>query len=567
MGLTTGQQMALEKVRKGYNVFLTGGGGVGKTYLINRIVSELEAAGKSVLLTAPTGRAAMLIGGVTCHRAFRIPISATWQETPVIRKSSPVYASDVVLIDEVSMLRIDVFEYIINAIDQVNHIRTTEEYLSDPSNVRRDPVQLIVVGDFCQLPPVIKHPSDGDPDADEGHLMSDHYGFDVGHGYAFLSPGWSRCEFVMCELTEVIRQSDEPMISALNGIRFGDRRQIPFFQKHARKKKFSENDKEVIYLCGKNRTADRINLAALSRLPGKEYSYHAVVKGTVSEQDKQAPELIRLKVGTHVIMLQNTEKFRNGSSGTVTSLRTDSISVLIHETGEEVEVSYFTWAVEKYVVEDKKVKKEQIGSFSQLPIRLGYAITIHKSQGATFDKVTLVLGSDDKKKGAKSTIPEIFAYGQLYVALSRVKSMEGLYIEGNLELVTKLAAPEVLEFYGKSNMPDIQDSMPENPITVPTITLPKAEQYNAPSPKKTHVRTVNEADRLASAHNDTTPNPTDLHTSKKEDLVAISCPRGMIQIAWIFAQALSPDSELEGDSVLVPSKYKVQAESFIKALY
>ena len=520
MGLTTGQQMALEKVRKGYNVFLTGGGGVGKTYLINRIVSELEAAGKSVLLTASTGRASMLIGGVTCHRAFHIPISATWQETPAIRKDSPVYVSDVVLIDEVSMLRIDVFEYIIKAIEQVNQIRTTEEYLSDSSNVHRDPVQLIVVGDFCQLPPVIKHPSDGDPD--EGRLMSDFYGFDVGHGYAFLSPGWSRSGFITCELTEVIRQSDEPMISALNGIRFGDRRQIPFFQKHTRKKKFSENDKEVIYLCGKKRTADRINLAALSRLPGKTQTFYAEIKGKVSEQDKQAPDRITLKVGATVIMLQNSEKFRNGSSGTVTALSTESISVLIHETGEEVEVPYYTWAVEKYVVEGKKVKKEQIGSFSQLPLQLGYAITIHKSQGATFDKVVLVLGSDDKKEGAKSTVPEIFAYGQLYVALSRVRTMDGLYIEGNLGLVTKLAAPEVLKFYGKSNMPDIQDSMPDVPLTVPA--------------------------------------------SKKEDLVAISCPRGMIQIAWIFAQALSPDSKLEGDSILVPARYGVQAAAFINDL-
>ena len=155
-------------------------------------------------------------------------------------------------------------------------------------------------------------------------------------------------------------------------------------------------------------------------------------------------------------MVQNSEKYRNGSSGTITATYESSVSVLIHETGEEVDVPYATWDIERYVVKEKngnkKVEKEKIGSYSQLPLRLGYAITIHKSQGQTYGKVVLVLGSDDKKKGARSTRPEIFAYGQLYVALSRVNSIDGLYIEGNLDLVDKLTAPEVMNFYGVSKI-------------------------------------------------------------------------------------------------------------------
>ena len=558
MGLTKGQKLAVKAVRQGNNTFVTGGGGVGKSYVINFIVDMLRSAGKNVMTTASTGKAATLIGGVTCHRAFNIPLKATWLAEPNIRKNSPIYETDVVLIDEVSMLRIDAFEYIIKSIESVN-----EQRMIAPENGHTSPIQIIVVGDFTQLPPVIIHPKDGSPD--EGDMMSEYYGFDIGQGYAFMAPGWKRCNFVVCELTEVLRQSNVPMINALTGIRFGDRAALSYFMDHKRQNKFSD-DEDVVYLCGKNRTAETINNTALNKLSGKQHIYYSNIVGQVTDQDKQAPDEIRLKPGAHVIMLQNSEKYRNGSSGTITQLHEYSVSVIIHETGEEIDVPYTTWDIEKYVIKQengkKKVDKEKIGSFSQLPLRLGYAITIHKSQGQTFDKVCLVLGSDDKKKNAKSTRPEIFTFGQLYVGLSRVKSMDGLYIEGNLLLVDILCSPEVKKFYGISDLPkDIQYDVS------PIIDIPETEikEEKKTVTKKRKTRQTRVAEKKAHSEK-----PKETKPEKKKDptavLSVIHCTEKNIKIVWTFASALSPESKLDGTDIQIPEKYKEQAEKFANAL-
>lgn len=543
MGLTKGQLNALTEVRKGRNVFITGGGGVGKSYIIRQIVAELQASGKAVLITASTGKAATLIGGVTCHRAFRIPIKAAWLADPNPTNDSPLYQADAILIDEVSMLRLDAFEYIVRSVEKVNALR---ESGNDPDNTHLDQIQMIIVGDFCQLPPVIVHPDDGSPD--EGDMMSEHFGFSIGHGYAFLAPGWERSNFVTCELKEVMRQSDKSMIDALNGVRLNNFSSLSYFKTHTRKRKFSAKDEDVVYLCGKNRTADRINKTALSRLPGKEYQYYAECTGQVSEQDKLVPDLIRLKEGAHVIMIQNSEKYRNGSGGTITATYESSVSVLIHETGEEVDIPFATWDIERYVVKEKngkkKVEKEKIGSYSQLPLRLGYAITIHKSQGQTYSKVVLVLGSDDKKKGARSTRPEIFAYGQLYVALSRVNSIDGLYIEGNLDLVDKLTAPEVMNFYGVSKIHKPKTG--EDPVTDKSKKQPKQKALKKAAVKKE----IPEMEKKTAT----------------SDLAVIHCSSKNVSIAWVFAHALSPDAVLSGTDIRIPEKYRNQAEMFISTL-
>ena len=309
--LTKGQKEALEAVRTGRNVCITGGGGVGKSYISRKIIEDLQKQRKTVLITASTGRAAMLIGGITCHRAFNIPVKLTWQAEPKITASSPIYEADAVIIDEVSMLRIDAFEFIARVVKDVNEIRKSPEYRKDPKNRHRDPVQMIVVGDFGQLPPVIVHPNDGSPD--EGDLMSEYYGFDVGSGYAFQASGWKQSDFLLCDLQEVVRQSDQAMVDALQRIRFGDYTAIEYFSKNARKKPFS-SEEGVVYLCGKNRTAERINDVRVSKLSGKERTYEAEITGQVTEQDKQAPELLRLKKNAQVVMLLNTEKYRNGST-------------------------------------------------------------------------------------------------------------------------------------------------------------------------------------------------------------------------------------------------------------
>ena len=534
--LTKGQKEALEAVRTGRNVCITGGGGVGKSYISRKIIEDLQKQRKTVLITASTGRAAMLIGGITCHRAFNIPVKLTWQAEPKITASSPIYEADAVIIDEVSMLRIDAFEFIARVVKDVNEIRKSPEYRKDPKNRHRDPVQMIVVGDFGQLPPVIVHPNDGSPD--EGDLMSEYYGFDVGSGYAFQASGWKQSDFLLCDLQEVVRQSDQAMVDALQRIRFGDYTAIEYFSKNARKKPFS-SEEGVVYLCGKNRTAERINDVRVSKLSGKERTYEAEITGQVTEQDKQAPELLRLKKNAQVVMLLNTEKYRNGSTAIVKQLRSREITVKIEETVELVDVPYASWNVERYVVskEKKKVEREVIGPYRQLPVRLGYAVTIHKAQGQSLDKVVLVLESDDQIEDAEPTRPEIFAYGQLYVGLSRATTMDGLYIEGNLDLVDKLAAPEILEFYGVP-----EPAATSEPKKVPLQKLPESEKKAKKGPKEPK------------------------KTEKDSGMVEVQCKKHAQRVAWTFAHTLAPKAEIQGNKLIIPAKCREQVESFIKAI-
>ena len=534
--LTKGQKEALEAVRTGRNVCITGGGGVGKSYISRKIIEDLQKQRKTVLITASTGRAAMLIGGITCHRAFNSPVKLTWQAEPKITASSPIYEADAVIIDEVSMLRIDAFEFIARVVKDVNEIRKSPEYRKDPKNRHRDPVQMIVVGDFGQLPPVIVHPNDGSPD--EGDLMSEYYGFDVGSGYAFQASGWKQSDFLLCDLQEVVRQSDQAMVDALQRIRFGDYTAIEYFSKNARKKPFS-SEEGVVYLCGKNRTAERINDVRVSKLSGKERTYEAEITGQVTEQDKQAPELLRLKKNAQVVMLLNTEKYRNGSTAIVKQLRSREITVKIEETGELVDVPYASWNVERYVVskEKKKVEREVIGTYRQLPVRLGYAVTIHKAQGQSLDKVVLVLESDDQIEDAEPTRPEIFAYGQLYVGLSRATTMDGLYIEGNLDLVDKLAAPEILEFYGVP-----EPAATSEPKKVPLQKLPESEKKAKKGPKEPK------------------------KTEKDSGMVEVQCKKHAQRVAWTFAHTLAPKAEIQGNKLIIPAKCREQVESFIKAI-
>lgn len=535
MGLTKDQQKALDCCLDGKNIFITGGGGVGKTYLIHKIVDCLKESGRSVMLTAPTGRAAQLIGGATCHRAFRIPLKMAWDKDPKPRDLDHLFVTDTVIIDEISMVRMDVFGYIIRCIQRADYVREKNG---------KSPIQLIVVGDFFQLPPVMVTPKDGSiGDAD---LMSRHYGFDVGNGYAFQAPEWAACGFTVCELREVVRQKDGAMISMLNRLRYGDAAVLSDIQHATRKKPYSAKEKNVVHLCGKKKTADAINRASLNRLGGPEVTYKAAIQGTVSENDKPAQEQIHLRVGAHVMMLVNTDDYVNGSTGTVVHLGEDCVHVQLNNDEQTVvTVEYASWDVTTYEKgSDGRVRLKVIGWYSQLPLQPAYAITIHKSQGQTLEKAVLCVG----KTGA-----EIFAEGQLYVGASRIKNLANLYIKGELQGIKRLTSRAVLDYYSSIGITfdSAQDISPK--VSDPEDEIPKKSRRARPR----------KGDAPAVIEKDMDPGPKKQAKKAGEKRVRIAVTALKRPAIIAFAQVLDPGAYMDGSSVFVTEGWADAVKDFL----
>ncbi len=210
INLTLSQQGAYDSIMAGHNVFLSGCAGTGKSFLIGQIIKELEAAGKSVVVAAPTGIAAINVGGTTLHRLLGLASDIYVDIPPKI--PSVLYKTDTLIVDEISMCRLDLFDYLGRVLAKVSR-----------------PIQVIVVGDFCQLPPVMPN---GKANSDK-EILDRWYGRDVGHGYAFLSPQWSRLKLETTVLKEPMRQKDLSVVSALDRARLGDTTVLPYFSMHA----------------------------------------------------------------------------------------------------------------------------------------------------------------------------------------------------------------------------------------------------------------------------------------------------------------------------------------------
>ena len=388
--LTSSQGIAIKLLDAGYNVFLTGKAGTGKSFLVDYFVEKHPE--KNIIKCAPTGVAALRIGGATIHRTFGVPIRllghndvcSSSDKLDVLKKA------DVVLIDEISMCRIDVFEYVIRTLKRIG-IRNK---------------QLILVGDFYQLPPVLT-------DKDK-YAFRDLYGDKL---YAFESDMWGSSDLITVELTEVKRQEEIDFLQSLSNIREGNP-DFSIFQVA------NCADDNAVSLCATNAKAKSINDEHLNRLPNHKH-YMASKTGKVEEADMLTDEKLVLAKNARVIMLVNDPEARwvNGSIGTVTNLSDNHITVQIDEEGE-YRVERYTWSVKEYVLEETKDTKEkhvvekEIGTFTQFPLKLAWAITVHKSQGQTYEKVNIYNG--------------FFANGQMYVALSRCKTLNGIHTMGNL---------------------------------------------------------------------------------------------------------------------------------------
>lgn len=413
-GLTDGQREVFELVKSGYNVYLTGLGGTGKSYVLDRIIEWAEADDRNVIVCAPTGIAALNVGGCTVHRALGIRPGKTLQMNPYpyIDENSPLLECDLMIVDEVSMCRMDLFDYLSSVLKKAAVER---------SKAGKGACQLIVVGDFCQLPPVVTR--------DEKEILDQKYGYDIRNGYPFMGSEWDSWGFVKVELTEAIRQRDADFVAALNACRVGDTNGLHWIEEHSAE---SPAEKAIV-LCGRNDEAARENRRRLDALPSAAVAYKGETTGTVEESDLPTDRNLRLKVGVRVMALvNNSEKtFMNGSLGNVTWCGDDAVGVRF-DNGYEGVIGWHQWDITRPTLSGCKTRMEVIGTFTQIPLKLAYAMTIHKAQGQTFE--------------AASIYPRCWDPGQLYTALSRLTSIGGLHLAHSCPDSSLITSSDVIDF-------------------------------------------------------------------------------------------------------------------------
>ena len=406
--LTKSQQLAMDAFQDGYSFFLTGKAGTGKSFVTRQIIDQCKKQKRQVLVCAPTGIAAINVGGVTIHSAFRAPVGIIEPSKRCTdsRKLKVLETADVILIDEISMCRLDLFEFVINSI----------KYMGKK--------QLILVGDFYQLPPVL---TDSESEIYERLYPSI---------YPFVSPLWESMNIKTIELKECVRTQEKSLVKALDDIRIG----IPNFKIFKSAKK---PDKSAVSLCTTNKKAADINQEGLKNLKKPE-KLTAVVHGEFPEKDMPTDKVLTLAPGARVMMLNNSDFWVNGTLGTVESIHEDFVMISMPSGTNRVERN--KWEAKEYqtrtIKEDGKTKTvlEQItvGTFHQFPLKLAWAITVHKSQGQTYERVNIYS-------------ERFFSPGQMYVALSRCKTLDGMKIIGKLSEKGLICSGEVKEFMMKSD--------------------------------------------------------------------------------------------------------------------
>lgn len=425
------------------NIFLTGKAGTGKTSFLKYI---RETCLKQLAVVAPTGVAAINAGGVTIHSFFQLPLSPFLPSGSVhagnggnnevidkhelvrrlrfnSEKKKVLQQLELLIIDEISMVRCDTLD----AIDTILR------------SIRKRPyelfggVQVLFIGDMMQLPPVIKD--------DEWALLSEHYN----GPYFFNSLAISSEMPVHIEFDKIYRQTEEKYIGLLNQVRNNqldedglallESRYIPQFKR-------SRGDGFIV-LTTHNEKARQINNGELANLPGISSLYEAKIENEFSERAYPADEKLELKIGAQVMFIRNDssdrgKRYFNGKIGTITKLEKEKIFVNCGNGENDIEVTPEKWENIKYTVDPstRALTQKLLGSFTQFPLRLAWAITIHKSQGLTFDKAIIDAGS-------------AFAPGQVYVALSRCTNLEGLVLQTRINTSSLASDRKLLDFAEK----------------------------------------------------------------------------------------------------------------------
>lgn len=436
------------------NIFLTGQAGTGKTYKIAEFVENERKKGHMVLISATTGTAAVNAGGQTAHSLFGIPVPC--MGVPISKAPAAqikvLAKADTIVIDEISMMRNDSFSFAMRVLKKAERLKGSK-------------IRVVVIGDFSQLPPVVTK-------ADEKLLKK--FGYDTS-GYPFTTKEWKSLNFKVVELTEIKRQEDVEFAELLGRVRDCDRSVVCEFdefvdesysiyvdeEQELREANESYEDKwaeegwsntpddssiqsptkvvnpklltgEAIVLCGTNAEADAINMAYMDSIDAPLSAYKVATSGRTTSGI--VDDVVLLKVGCRVMFTENDEKrrFQNGTFGVVEACFRDHVLVRL-EDGKTINVYPKESTCYQYKVKGGALTKEKTGTVSQIPLKVAAAVTIHKSQGKTFGKAIVS--------------PSVFAAGQLYVALSRVRSPEGLILTDRITTDALVDNEIVAKFY------------------------------------------------------------------------------------------------------------------------
>ncbi|MGF1923890.1 MAG: helix-turn-helix domain-containing protein [Bacteroidia bacterium] len=427
------------------HIFLTGKAGTGKTTFLRNLISLTH---KKAVIVAPTGIAAINASGVTIHSLFQLPFGMYLPRNPAVEleranqhyntpksmirhlnmnaaKRRILLDLELLIIDEVSMLRAD----LLDAIDMVLR------YIRKNNSSSFGGVQVLFIGDLHQLPPVVKQ--------DEWSLLSSYYQ----SIYFFDALSLQQEPPVYIELEKIYRQADEVFINLLNNLRNNQvtPHDIELLQKYYRANFKPELSDKYITLTTHNQKADALNKTSLADLNARSYFYKASIDKEFPESAYPAEKSMELKVGAQVMFMKNDpsgeQRFFNGKIATVVSLTDDIIKVRADGSDQTIGVEKFVWKNIRYTTNKvtNEIEEELIGTFTQFPLKLAWAITVHKSQGLTFDKAIIDLG-------------DAFAPGQIYVALSRLRTLDGLILTSQLSGRTIRQDPNVSHFAKTKSM-------------------------------------------------------------------------------------------------------------------
>ncbi|WP_394772975.1 helix-turn-helix domain-containing protein [Flavobacterium sp.] len=408
------------------SIFLTGKAGTGKTTLLREIIATTH---KSTVVVAPTGIAALNAGGVTIHSMFQLPFSAfipSYEEasqfTETVKfenketlrrhfkmnnvKRNVIKNMELLIIDEVSMLRADL-------LDAIDFMMQTVRRNSKPFGG----VQVLFIGDLLQLPPVIRD--------EEWRTLRNYYK----GKFFFHSHVMQQYPPLYIELSKIYRQTDDSFISVLNNLRNNQitTEDIQILNQYVKPDFDLKNNPGYITLTTHNAKADSINEQAIGDLAGNEFSYQPFIVGDFPEKIFPVEENLKLKIGAQVMFVKNDASFEkryfNGKMGVVKSLSPEEIFIHFAEENKTIEVEKYEWKNIRYKVNEltKEIEEEVLGTFAHYPLKLAWAITVHKSQGLTFEKAAL-------------DVSQVFLPGQAYVALSRLTSLNGLILLSPLQM-------------------------------------------------------------------------------------------------------------------------------------